>query len=444
MTNSVKLRLLLPLICLMLLSNALAGQTANWIWHPEQPQGQVPLGDCYFRKQVEIKDFRQVLLKIAGNDKYEVYLNDKLAAVGESINIKTFDVSSAIRSGENTIAVKVTNSDGNSAGFAAALMIQQHRSKDWRIIATDSTWRTSTKVISIWKKRVFNDSRWKLASILKPGKRNENKAQTNASNDSAADSTPTAGKARPVNVSSKLPAKSENPKSTSEAQETPAKQSLGDEDETSESTKSNPSKNGADAKSVSSSTEKKAEPEIRSEKPEIQNSPSESGSPLPGKKQTESSRQKPASKQVPRSQKNAQSSQPATSPDPKTTNDKSLANRLPSIPQTRENWTSASKDKPMTLAEGFEINKILDGKHGSLIAIAFNEFGQTILSCEGKGLVMVDFTGQETQKSGREITNLVKNVQGILPINGTLFVTGDGPEGSCGLPIIGSGPGRFL
>ena len=82
------------------------------------------------------------------------------------------------------------------------------------------------------------------------------------------------------------------------------------------------------------------------------------------------------------------------------------------------------------LEKDFGVTKVMDGSQGSYIAMAFNEFGQTILSREGEGLLLVDFT-MPVENSGRTriLNEDVKNVQGILPLNGMLFVTGQGPAG---------------
>ncbi len=297
-------------------------QTAKWIWNPDQQQGEVPQGDCYFRKKFKIERPRQVLLKVAANDKYEVHLNNQLVAVGESTEIKTFDVGSAVKAGTNTLAVKITNTKGNTAGFAAAIVIQQP-DDDWRVIATDNTWKTSTKSISIWRTSVYNDSKWKLAYILKPR-----------------------GQVKRKNATQPKPSGKKIVISDSEKQESPQKPAA---------------------------------------------------KPQPLRPRVVEKKQKPQ------------------------TNDSS-----PAIVEARK-----SKKESYKIQDEFRVQRILGGSHGSYIAMAFNEFGETIVACEGKGLIKADFTEKSANKANRVTTicDSIKNVQGILPINGKLFVTGDGPQG---------------
>ncbi len=91
-----------------------------------------------------------------------------------------------------------------------------------------------------------------------------------------------------------------------------------------------------------------------------------------------------------------------------------------------------SHDRQFTAPQGFIVQRILsDSETGSLIALAFNEFGHLVVSREGAGLFLVyDSNRDGIPDKIREYGDSVKNIQGILPLNGDVFVTGDGPEGS--------------
>lgn len=80
----------------------------------------------------------------------------------------------------------------------------------------------------------------------------------------------------------------------------------------------------------------------------------------------------------------------------------------------------------------FEVQKVLDGDvTGSVIAMAFNEFGNIIVSQEGGGLVLLyDENNDKSPDKARPYCDRVKNVQGILSLNGDVYVTGEGPDGS--------------
>ena len=82
------------------------------------------------------------------------------------------------------------------------------------------------------------------------------------------------------------------------------------------------------------------------------------------------------------------------------------------------------------LPDEFEILQVVDGQVGSLIAMAFNEFGHILASREGGPLLLIyDSDDDGLHDRFRPYCDQVKNCQGILPLNGDVFVTGDGPDG---------------
>lgn len=85
-----------------------------------------------------------------------------------------------------------------------------------------------------------------------------------------------------------------------------------------------------------------------------------------------------------------------------------------------------------TVEGDFEVQKVLEGEvTGSLIAMAFNEFGQIIASREGGPLVLLyDENHDKLIDKARVICEKVQSCQGILCLNGNVFVTGEGPEGA--------------
>jgi putative heme-binding domain-containing protein len=80
----------------------------------------------------------------------------------------------------------------------------------------------------------------------------------------------------------------------------------------------------------------------------------------------------------------------------------------------------------------FTIQQLLKGEEtGSLIAVTFNEFGHLITSREGGPLLLIyDEDDDGHLDAVREYCTEVKNCQGILALNGMVFVTADGPEGA--------------
>jgi putative heme-binding domain-containing protein len=80
----------------------------------------------------------------------------------------------------------------------------------------------------------------------------------------------------------------------------------------------------------------------------------------------------------------------------------------------------------------FEVQRVLDAEAiGSAIAMAFNEFGQIVLSQEGGPLqLLYDENGDSIPDRTRVLCDQVQSCQGILCLNGNVLVTGQGPDGA--------------
>jgi len=83
------------------------------------------------------------------------------------------------------------------------------------------------------------------------------------------------------------------------------------------------------------------------------------------------------------------------------------------------------------IQKGFNVQRVFnDDQVGSVIAMAFNEFGHIIASQENGPLYLLhDRDGDGLAESVRVYCDEVKSCQGILPLNGEVFVTGMGPDG---------------
>ncbi len=84
------------------------------------------------------------------------------------------------------------------------------------------------------------------------------------------------------------------------------------------------------------------------------------------------------------------------------------------------------------IQKGFGVQRVLsDDQVGSVIAMAFNEFGHMIVSQEGGPLLLVfDKDEDGVPEHVRTYCDKVKSCQGILALNGEVFVTGEGPQGT--------------
>ena len=124
---------------------------------------------CYFRKTIELAGVKQATLAVAGDDQFELYVNGRRVGEGTATQgVRTFDVTSSIRDGDNTIAVKVDNEEGSTAGLAARLVVvNQPESNDGptpRIPAG----KHRSHLPCLWTRTSYFDARWKPASKLGP------------------------------------------------------------------------------------------------------------------------------------------------------------------------------------------------------------------------------------------------------------------------------------
>ncbi len=108
--------------------------------------------------------------------------------------------------------------------------------------------------------------------------------------------------------------------------------------------------------------------------------------------------------------------------------DELKADKLPPIISKQQ----ANPRERFSTDEGFVVEELLDhDATGSLIAMAFNEFGHIVASQEGGPLLLIyDSDKDGKPEKVRTYCDRVKNIQGILPLNGDVFVTGEGDQGS--------------
>ncbi|GIW97405.1 MAG: heme-binding protein [Pirellulaceae bacterium] len=91
-----------------------------------------------------------------------------------------------------------------------------------------------------------------------------------------------------------------------------------------------------------------------------------------------------------------------------------------------------SQQERFQISPEFAVEEILTHQQtGSLVNIAFNEFGHLIAAREDGPLLLVYDSDQDgVIDRVREYGNLVHGVQGILPLNGDVYVTGTGEAGT--------------
>lgn len=105
---------------------------------------------------------------------------------------------------------------------------------------------------------------------------------------------------------------------------------------------------------------------------------------------------------------------------------------------TTEPWrdqikaTGGGQARRFTIVKDFRIERVLAADAtGSLIAMAFNEWGELLLSRErGPLLLVVDKNEDGIPETVTTFCDKVNTCQGILALNGRVFVVAEGPEGA--------------
>ncbi|MFO0869017.1 MAG: HEAT repeat domain-containing protein [Pirellulales bacterium] len=159
-------------VAALVLLSALAGtrlavaQDANWIWCAEHESGRVPPGACHFRKVFTVRSVESAKVTIAADDSFELRINGRSIGSGNGARRPTeFDVTRFLSRGRNVLAIRVVNTQGNTAGLAARVQVKE-AGGDWQSHSTDSSWKTSLSPLPLWDTSLYNDARWPVARVL--------------------------------------------------------------------------------------------------------------------------------------------------------------------------------------------------------------------------------------------------------------------------------------
>ncbi len=339
---------------------------SNWIWSPKQDPETSSYSDCFFRKKFTLIRPEASELYLAAGDEFELYINGQLASKNESLGkFEKINVNHLLRPGVNLIAVKVAHLEGEQVGLALKLRIREAGESRWRSLYTDSTWKTRLDDQHNWFSTNFADLGWLKARSIGP--------------------------ATIIN-----PSKFATPVTS-----TPVTTNL------SSTTLIPNNKNRSSIEIVT--------PESKTITTEKENS---------GTKVTLSDRLAPSVSNKTHLQNTPPIATNMTDVDQPIVDN----NNRTSTAKTSSSSTLKSHFK---LPPKFSIEKVVsDEEAGSLIAMAFNEFGKLLLSREGGPLLLADIDLKPGDPNRiRVISEAVNTCQGILPLNGSIFVTGMGPEG---------------
>ena len=139
-------------------------KAARWVWSSEPGPGT-----RYFRRTIEVPQDNPVsdaLLYLVGSGNSTLYINGKPSGSAKGIESPiSVDVTQALHSGANTLAVAMRSSDDAPSGLIGTLQMEFARGESV-VTCTDRQWRVSTAEVHDWNKPEFNDSAWEPAKVL--------------------------------------------------------------------------------------------------------------------------------------------------------------------------------------------------------------------------------------------------------------------------------------
>lgn len=151
-------------------------QGAHWIWYPEgNPASSEPVSTRYFRRSFDVADISsvsQARVVLTGDDTADLWVNGQQLSSSPRVTdswkqAAVVDVTGALRSGGNTLAVASTNTTVSPAGMIAKLRITYTDGSTTDIV-TDGSWKASQDGPSGWQQPSYDDSAWPAALDVAP------------------------------------------------------------------------------------------------------------------------------------------------------------------------------------------------------------------------------------------------------------------------------------
>lgn len=406
------------------------------------------------RKVVRIDGPISGSVQIFADSDYEIHCNGKLVAAGKAGDSGTyFDVTGQLRRGDNVLAIQAQRVNTEAPGIG--IRLRYHTALTRQIVETDSTWVAAQKALPLWRSPIYSDRTWQEAVVvprpqvtapglpvpaaltqLAPPAPNPfaNTAENTAANSaistkseknwniasSSTSSLPNSlPNSLPSNSTSNLPSNSTQnsaselaagmiPAGTVPAGAIPAGTGAADS-------------GAADAVAATriaptspTAVDRGASASNRALVP-ITRAQALADQPLQNVQLTEDSRDEAATDHLVAPIHYTEQSQESESVE---VVDTSPA-RLPT-----------GDEIELRVPEQFSVEAVAGSAIGSLIKIEFDEFGRLLASRETGGLIRIDLSlPLDSPARVTEVCDQVSAIQGILPLNGSVYVTGVGSEG---------------
>jgi hypothetical protein len=140
-----------------------------WIWHPaEDGAVSAPAGTKYFKKvfQVDPATLEAAKLLVTADNSFVAWVNGKEVAKGADWKTpQEISITPHLKSGENVLAVAVTNPEASPSGLVAALMMDAKDGKQ-DLIPTDASWLVGSTEVEEWRENGATPEGWQPARVL--------------------------------------------------------------------------------------------------------------------------------------------------------------------------------------------------------------------------------------------------------------------------------------
>jgi alpha-L-rhamnosidase len=141
-------------------------KNAQWVWSSERGANR-----SYFRRTIEIAQDNPVsdaLLYLVSSGESTLYINGKRAGSAKGLDDPlSIDVTQALESGPNTLAVAVSPTPHARRGLIGSLEMELAHGET-ALIITDRQWRATRVEVLHWNEPQFKDSAWRPATVLGP------------------------------------------------------------------------------------------------------------------------------------------------------------------------------------------------------------------------------------------------------------------------------------
>lgn len=145
----------------------------DWIWFPEgDPKRDAPVASRYFRRVFVVpapNTVRRARIMLSADDKFTLWVNGKQIGSGAHWPVFVhFDITDALRKGDNLIAIEAVNSAApvalNPAGLSVGLDLEftdgAHQS-----LRSDNAWQSARVGTSGWNTLAFKAEDWSPALV---------------------------------------------------------------------------------------------------------------------------------------------------------------------------------------------------------------------------------------------------------------------------------------